>query len=127
MVMENIVIRFVEKSVKPTGTLYKVEDTNGQQYGCWDIDAGEYLVKSIGESVDVEIKVNGKYKNILSVGNAQKANHKSVDPVMTANTRVIPHKDTSIVAQCLTKIVYGGLDIDPKAVLDTYNYFLKAL
>lgn len=42
--------------------------------------------------------------------------------------REIPSdRERSIVAQCLTKIVYSGVDITPEAVLETYRLFLQEL
>jgi len=38
-----------------------------------------------------------------------------------------PDKDKSIVAQCLTKVVFGSVDITPESVLETYRYFLEKL
>ena len=46
-----------------------------------------------------------------------------VEAMMSQN----PSRDASIVAQCLTKIVYTAPDITAESVLETYNYFLSKL
>jgi len=47
--------------------------------------------------------------------------------MIEAHNNAIPTKDKSIVAQCLTKVVFSSIDITPESVLETYNYFLKSL
>lgn len=106
----------------------------------WQSQEVNYLENDvgIGGTVSVEIVVKGQYINIAKVdmNSAKKGvlsemikNAEKMDVETAAHEmRMMSPKDIMIVSQCLTKAYYkNNKAMDPKEVLDAYNFFVKSL
>jgi len=67
--METIHINKVEEVTTQTGKTYlKVEDINGNLFGCWDLKLKDDLLAGIGKVYGCTIETRGNFKNIKTLG-----------------------------------------------------------
>ena len=134
--MEKIKINSIEKKMSRTNKPFwvvKYNDSGDATIGAWDDQLADYLEKDVGVggTVSVVITQKGDYTNITEVDmtSGVKGEPQSINDIPKKEYDKVFYsaKDKSIVAQCLTKVVYGGDDINDGDVLDTYNFFLKEL
>lgn len=129
--MENIILKAIKPGQGAKGKYWSIE-YNGNRtasIAAWDKDVGEYIEKiGVGGSVDVEIKVNGEYTNIVAV-DLTTGKKNEAPQAEEKQTSMLDDRSRSIIAQCLTKVwgeitSIGGTAED---VLTAYNYFLEKL
>ena len=114
--METKTIKGIVEAVNPAFNSVKID---GQNY------SGKYSYKgmlpNIGDEVEIKVvsevsKKDGKtYWNLTDVVVISTAKPASSD------------KEKSIIAQCLTKIVFGEKGGEPQAVFDCYQNFISKL
>ena len=135
-----ITIKTITNKTSKTGTSFWVVDAVEGKYTVWDKDISDQLYTKLGQKVDVDIKVSGDYQNIRGInggnievnfGNAESQSNQIVaeEPQDIRVAGDVPSKDKSIIAQCLTKIVWRNrMDpVTPEDVLGTYKHILKEL
>ena len=106
---------------------FAFEMTDGKKYSTFDKKIGE--VFGAGMNVVMTGEQDGQYwkmadmkmDNLPAASQVEKAMHED-NP-----NKLMSVKDRMIVAQCLTKVVYSGVDITPESVLATYRYFIDEL
>jgi hypothetical protein len=134
--METIKINSIEKreGIKGAFWVVKYNDTGDATIGGWDAQLADYIEKDVGVggTVSVFIQQKGNYTNITKVDmTSGKKNTTITESEKVKPTSLMDDRSKSIVAQCLTKVVgelTGQVDEGAREfVLDTYNYFLKAL
>jgi len=89
--METIHINKVEEVTTQTGKTYlKVEDINGNLFGCWDLKLKDDLLAGIGKVYGCTIETRGNFKNIKTLGSEVTEEVKSAPKVETApNTQTV--------------------------------------
>jgi hypothetical protein len=123
--MEKIkVIDLGEQKVSKNNKKYHiVKLDDGRLASVWDGDIIERIIANVGTEADAEIKEQNGYNTITEFKG--KTTMTSENPVITENDT--PTRDTTIVAQCLTKCVFGDKGGSKEEVLDTYKFYLKEL
>lgn len=76
------------------------------------------------EEYDMKPGYPRKYCSACSAIRKAQYENKQLAPAPKA---LVSEKERSIVAQCLTKVVYSSVDIKAEDVLATYRYFINEL
>jgi len=124
-----ITIKTITNKTSKTGTPFWVVDAVEGKYTVWDKLIADQLYNNVGGKIDVEIKMSGDFANIRKIlgGNiTPQAERIEVNP--SEKVASAPSRDSSIVAQCLTKIEYRNhADPKPLDILESYRFYLKEL
>jgi len=126
-----ITIKTITNKTSKTGTPFWVVDAVEGKYTVWDKEISEQLYTTIGQKVEVDVKMSGDFANIRGVvgGNiTPKAERIEVNPSEKRVASAPSSRDSSIVAQCLTKIEFRNhADPKPLDILESYRFYLKEL
>lgn len=114
-----ITIQNVIPATKKDGTpYYKVTNEKGMLYSVWN--DGEEL--KTGMKIEAEIKTVGNYNNINSFSITETG-----ITTPTTQTSIATDKQNSIIAQCLTKILWEQTTQEKtqEKILETYKWYLE--
>ena len=96
----NVIPRLSTDAVAANGSKYKkVETQDGHKFNLFDEKLIKLWEDNFGKVVELELEVNGKFKNIKGIKEGSVA--KTETPVMSFNDE----RGKSIIAQCLVKAV----------------------
>lgn len=122
----------VSKTNKPFWTILShIPSSNNEKrtYNVFDAIVAQNLKENVGKVCAVEQRQNGNFWNISKFLTVRVSDAENVaDQVAEDEAKEKPvSRETSIVAQCLTKCTIGQAGASEEKVLETYKYFLENL
>ena len=124
--MEKYKIISIEEKTSSKGAHYLLVDLGTKKASSWDEKHHDILKANVGKVIELEIQAKGDFNNIIAIGQVENT-ITSDSPILNDKPNNYSEKDRSIISQCLTKVVFSGVDIKPEDVLEVYNYFIKEL
>ena len=126
VIIPNLIIEKQSKTGKPYAT---IELADGRKINTFDMKLSDELHRGwLGKSINAEIEQNGDFYQL--VGFEPVTSSGAVSSVVLEPSRAYNNspRDSSIIAQTLTKCFYdGNVAKTTQEVLETYNFYLKNL
>ena len=130
--MEKIIIKEISDELRTKAKnvpFWGVKLADGREATIWDVSIAEAVKANLNVESEAEIRGQGSFLNIRAFNGGDKG---TMPVAVEAKDEVKPmssndERGKSIVAQCLTKVVYGQDGGEEAKVLETYRYFLKNL
>ena len=117
--METLIIETIQQKQSSQNKPYWVIKANGTTYGCWDSVVADHLQKNAVQNmpVQVEVTINGQYRNITKFGGVGNAMGAKEIPQTQVETKVSgvtkgTNGQTAMYVSYAKDLIVSGVQID---------------